>query len=86
MENQNKPMKRSKSAVTSQSDITEKKESEDSRNGVIRSAIHKQKSIIDTQRLQLNKQQKEIDELRKLKDQLDTGRAITNKVTLVSHF
>ena len=47
---------------------------------MIKSAIDKQNIIIDDQRKLLKEQQKQIDELRKLKDQLDCGRAITNKV------
>ena len=82
VESKTKPVKRSKSANTSQLDTTSSTEPDDAKNRVIKSAIDKQKSIIDTQRIKLKEQQKQIDELRKLKDQLDTGRAITNKVTL----
>ena len=49
-------------------------------NRNVKSDINRQKSVIESQRLKLREQQKQIDELRALKDQLDTGRAITNKV------
>ena len=88
----NKVLKRSKSANTSiqngmvlnkQTSLTEvapTKELEAVNSRVIKSAMDKQKTVIDTQRSKLKEQQKEIDELRKLKDQLDSGRAVTNKV------
>ena len=90
----NKVLKRSKSANTSiqngmqlnkQTSLTEvapTKEIEAVNSRVIKSAMDKQKTVIDTQRTKLKEQQREIDELRKLKDQLDSGRAVTNKVNI----
>jgi hypothetical protein len=77
---EDKAIKRSKSANTSKLDVSLKLENDEPRNRMIKSALDKQNFIIDDQRIKLKGQQKEIDELRKLKDQLDSGRAITNKV------
>ena len=77
---EDKAIKRSKSANISKLDVSPKPENEEPRNRMIKSALDKQNFIIDDQRIKLKGQQKEIDELRKLKDQLDSGRAITNKV------
>ena len=52
-------------------------------NRAAKSAINRQNSVIESQRIKLKEQQKQIDELRALKDQLDTGRAIMNKVYLI---
>ena len=52
-------------------------------NRTVKSAVNRQKSVIESQRLKLREQQKQIDELRALKDQLDMGRAITNKVAII---
>ena len=54
----------------------------ENKNRNVKSAMDRQKSIIESQRFKLREQQKQIDELRTLKEQLDKGRAITNKVII----